>query len=132
MACKLLYALYGKGTRPAQALNIIVAVWWFLVMAINNAGLIMFDIPANLIGYSLSGMMFTLAIIVFGGVSFGFEGKARYITKSFALLLGALWQAIVANMYVSQYPPLSMMMCVSVVLSIWFIGAVFYIAKCEE
>lgn len=132
MMCKILYALYGRDTRAAQVLNVIVAIWWATAMLLTYAGWVVFELPSGFGNEFTNELLFVMVLYSVAMVSFQLSGRARKVVKSFALLLGAIWQAIIANMYVSQYPPLSMMMCVSVVLSIWFVGAVFYIAKCEE
>lgn len=131
MFCSILHTLYGHDTRAAQVLNLVTALWWVAAVLATFSGFLLFDLPTMLNENLTSSLVINFLISLFATAGLLTEGHTRQVLKTFALVLGALWQAILANMYVSQYPPLSMMMCVSVVLSLWFVGAVIFIARCE-
>lgn len=131
MLCSVLHGLYGRDTRSAQILNLVTAMWWIVATGLTMADILTFDLPSALSVSLYMSLAINGLIVLFGGGALALDGRPKQVSKSFALITGALWHAILANMYVSQYPPLSMMMCVSVVLSLWFVGAVIFIAKCE-
>lgn len=132
MYCKILYAFYGRDTHSAQMLNLITSLWWVTAILLTLSDVVMFDLPLELATILISALIINVAIAISVLATFILKDRPKKLLKSFTLLVGALWQAILANMYVSQYPPMSMMMCVSVVLSLWFLGAVIFIARCEE
>jgi len=75
-------------------------------------------------------LIFTKASF-FGVIGLVTRGRPHQLFKSFGLVLGALTQAILANGYVSQFPPLDMQMVICAGLSVWYLLAVFYVFRCE-
>lgn len=87
--------------------------------------------PPKLESHSVALLLVATATVVFGVIGLVTRGRPHQVFKSFGLMLGALAQAILANGYVSKYPPLDMQMVVCTGLSIWYLLAVFYVFKCE-
>lgn len=131
MNCFMLHALYGPSSKSVQVFNLCIALWWIAVVLLSMYGYVEFDLPVTLLHDPYIALYINIPIIITASMGFALQKRPHRILKTFALISGALWHAIIANMYVSQYPPLSMMMCVAVVLSIWLLGAVLFIAKCE-
>lgn len=129
--CDILFRLYGIDTRAAQILNITMSGWWFISAIATMSGVIEFDIPFRLRNILLDVVILNGIIIGYGVVGVVSRAGTRQLVKLFGLLLGALWHAVLANVYVSQFPPVSLLMCLSVLLSIWLLGAVVYILRCE-
>lgn len=129
--CDLLFKLYGIDTRSAQILNIAMSVWWVVSAIATMTDLVEFDIPPQLDNILIDVVILNVIIIVYGVVGVANRSRSRQLIKLFGLLLGALWHAVLANMYVSQYPPVSLLMCISALFSVWLFGAVFYILRCE-
>lgn len=129
--CTLLYALFGRDTRGAQILNYILSTWWFVTISLTGMGVANFEIPYVVLQhYETSAGLFLLGMLT-AMMSFITTKRPKQVLKAFALMIGVLNQAILANAYLTEYPPLDMMMCISTVLALFFSGAVLYIFKCE-
>ena len=51
--CDILSALYGKDTRSAQTLNVVVAAWWGFVMCPGSEWLSILRLPTALLRHPL-------------------------------------------------------------------------------
>lgn len=129
MLCSILSTVYGRDTRAVQMLNTVVALLWLSVHGLVVSGSVI-ALPNN---HSTFFVITTCVAIVVLSISatYLFACRSKQIVKAFALMLGALLHAVIANGYISKYPPLNMMMVVSVTLTFLFGGAVLYILKCE-
>lgn len=131
MPCTLLNKLFGRDTRPAQVINIIVSILWFVAFLLHLNDHVEVELPKMVVtNLSVIGYM-VVATVLFGLVGLFTKGRPHQVFKSFGLVLGALIQAVLANGYVTDYPPLDMLIVVCTGLSIWFLLAAFYIFKCE-
>lgn len=131
MFCKLLSALFGRDTRPAQVINLTVSLFWVLALQLQSHNIMAIELPAPIIlnSFVLSiGLGIAALFSILGLVT---TGRPHQVFKSFGMTLGALTQAILANGYVTEFPPLDMQIVVCTGLSVWYLLAVFYIFKCE-
>lgn len=131
MACKFLSLMYGRDTRPAQILNTLVSVLWVVLLLIQEFDVVTVDIPIVIQLQIVTCIWLCALAVIFATLGFLTKGRPHQIFKMFALLLGALHQAIIANGYVSDYPPLDMQLVVSTMLCVWFMLAVLYVLRCE-
>lgn len=131
MKCATLYTLFGRDTRPTQVINVGVSICWAIALALNLYGVVEVNLPTLVKSHSAS--LFHLAVVTtfFGAMGLITIGRAHQVFKAFGLVLGALGQAILANGFVSKFPPLDMLMVVCAGLSVWYMLAVLYILKCE-
>lgn len=131
MPCSLLNKLFGRDTRPAQVINMIVSIIWFVAFLLHLNDHVEVELPQMVVtNLSIIGYM-VVATVLFGLVGLFTKGRPHQVFKSFGLVLGSLIQAVLANGYVTEYPPLDMLIVVCTGLSIWFLLAAFYIFKCE-
>lgn len=131
MACAILSLMYGRDTRPAQVLNTLVSVLWVVLLLIQEFNIEAVNIPASIQSRIAMGIWLCALAVVFACLGLVTHGRPHQIFKTFALLLGSLHQAIIANGYVTEYPPLDIQLVVSTVLSVWFMLAVLYVLRCE-
>lgn len=122
--CRLLLTLYGRDTRPASTINLALALVWGVAFGLSEVSL-----PTNIDPRMAQGLC-VLIIALAPFVMFG-TGRLRQVTKAFSLTVGALFHAIIANGFISIYPPFDMMLGISVLFTLLFSGAVFYTLKCE-
>lgn len=127
----MLKYVYGRDTRPIQWVNVILSFLWVVVMLSERLSLIPINIPNPIRQEFEALFILACATILFAVIGFATVKRAHQVIKTFALLCGALMWAVIANGYVSAYPPLDMMLFVSTALSLWFFFAVFYVVKCE-
>lgn len=131
MACAILSLMYGRDTRPAQILNTLVSVLWVVLLLIQEFNIGAVNIPASIQSQIATCIWLCAFAVVFAMFGLLTHGRPHQIFKTFALLLGSLHQAIIANGYVTEYPPLDIQLVVSTVLSVWFMLAVLYVLRCE-
>lgn len=131
MACAILSLMYGRDTRPAQILNTLVSVLWVVLLLIQEFNIEAVNIPPVVQSQIVMGIWLCTLAVVFACLGLVTYGRPHQIFKTFALLLGALHQAIIANGYATEYPPLDIQLVVSTVLSVWFMLAVLYVLRCE-
>lgn len=131
MACAILSLMYGRDTRPAQILNTLVSVLWVVLLLIQAFNIEAVNIPVSIQSQIATGIWLCALAVVFAMLGLLTHGRPHQIFKTFALLLGALHQAIIANGYATEYPPLDIQLVVSTVLSVWFMLAVLYVLRCE-
>lgn len=131
MFCKILSALFGRDTRPAQVINLTVSLFWVFALQLQSHNIMAIELPAPIIlnSFVLSiGLGIASLFSILGLVN---TGRPHQVFKAFGMALGALTQAILANGYVTEFPPLDMQIVVCTGLSVWYLLAVFYIFKCE-
>lgn len=131
MVCAFLSMLYGRDTRHAQVINVVVSALWVVAFWLHTHSYLAIKIPTPLATHSTTVLCLLIATLLFGSVGLYTKGRPHQVFKAFGLVLGALSQAVLANGYVTEYPPLDMQIVVCTVLSIVFLLAVFYIFKCE-
>lgn len=129
--CRLLGTMYGRDTRPTQILNFGLSVVWGVLLLLHRQGVLLLDVPPLLTASIGATILFACLSALFSLVGIVVKGKRHQVFKSFGLVLGAMLQGILANGYFSAYPPLDMMLVICLAVMLWFIGALFYIAKCE-
>lgn len=131
MFCKILSALFGRDTRPAQVINLTVSLFWVLALQLQSNNIMAIELPAPII---LNSFVLSIGLGVaalFSILGLATTGRPHQVFKAFGMALGALTQAILANGYVTEFPPLDMQIVVCTGLSVWYLLAVFYIFKCE-
>lgn len=129
--CIILHWLYGRDTRGVQLFSVLTTIMWILIGVSNTFDATEIALPSNVVNELPAIMAFAFASLVFSLVGFVTTKRMHQTTKGFGLLLSALTHAVIANGYVTAYPPLDMMLVVSTAISLWFFCAVFYISKCE-
>lgn len=131
MSCGVLYIIFGRDTRPTQVINVVVSIFWAIALALHTYGYMQVELPQQVESYSVALLQIVIAAVFFGVIGLVTRGRPHQLFKSFGLVLGALTQAILANGYVSQFPPLDMQMVICAGLSVWYLLAVFYVFRCE-
>lgn len=129
--CKILRTVYGRDTRSAQVVNILLSGLWAFLLWLHYRGVLLLDIPTVVSQGVVETMVVAILATVFSLVGLVTKGKRHQLFKFFGLSLGAVFYSILANGYFSAYPPLEMMLVISVSLALWFAGGLLYIAKCE-
>lgn len=131
MLCRALTVIFGRDTRPAQVINVAVSSLWGVAFILHTSSCVAVALPPSLVTHNIPLIWFLSAVVLFGVVGLWTRGRTHQVFKSFGLILGALSQAILANGYVTKFPPLDMQIIVCASLSVWFLLAVFYIFRCE-
>lgn len=131
MFCKLARSGYGKDTRPTQVLNLATSVAWLMAIALDALSVITVSLPDTLRedGRSACAVAGVAAILTILG--FCTRGRPHQLFKSVGLLTGSLLQCVLANAFFKAYPPLDMMLIVCLVQLLWYLGALYYIVRCE-
>ena len=128
---KLLILLFGKGTRSVQVINLSANIIWFILLTLPTFNIISVDVPEKLWNEAYYPHILTGLSILFSLIGFVSEKDKRQLFKTAGLIFGSLVQAIIASFYISAYPPFEPMLIVCSMLSMWFLGAVMYIAYVE-
>ena len=131
MICKLLKSMFGRDTRPTQVINVVVSSLWVAAFGLHLIGCVPVELPEAFSSHHEPLLYILLATILFGLTGALTSGRTHQVFKSFGLILGSLSQAILANGYVTEFPPLDMQIIVCTGLSVWYLLAVFYIFMCE-
>ena len=105
MSCSVLYIIFGRDTRPTQVINVVVSIFWAIALALHTYGYMQVELPHQVEVYSVALLRIIVATVFFGVIGLFTCGRPHQLFKSFGLVLGALTQAILANGYVSQFPP---------------------------
>lgn len=129
--CKILRTVYGRDTRSAQVVNILLSGLWSMLLWLHYREVLSLDIPMMISNGIVEIMIIALLATVFSLVGLVTKGKRHQVFKFFGLSLGAVFYSILSNGYFSAYPPLEMMLVICVSLVLWFMGGLLYIAKCE-
>lgn len=131
MLCKILHAVYGRDTRSAQVVNILLSGIWAILLWLHSVGAIILDIPLVFRYDNSDVLVVAIMATMFSVLGVFTTGKRHQVLKFFGLSLGALFYGILANGYFSAYPPLEMMLVICLSLTIWFVGGLLYIVRCE-
>lgn len=131
MSCNVLYLLFGRDTRSTQFINVMVSLAWSLALLLHTTDSVAIELPSPIANKHEPILYFMVATVAFGVVGLATQGRTHQLFKSFGLILGALSQAILANGYVTEFPPLDMQIMACSGLSVWFLLSVFYVFKCE-
>lgn len=131
MLCNLLALWYGRDTRPAQMLNALVSVIWIVLLLVQEFQVETVNIPSVIQSQIYVCIWLSVATVIFAIFGLATKNRPHQIFKTFALLLGAMNQAIIANGYATEFPPLDIQLVVSTVLCIWFLAAVLFVYRCE-
>lgn len=129
--CTILFTVFGKDTRTAQWYNVILAILWVGIFIANIYCDVLVYLPYAVREIAGTVVVIYSLVILFALLAFRCTGRPKQMFKSFALLLGSLAQAIIANRYVTDYPPLDVALIISTGFSLLFVGAVIYIVLCE-
>lgn len=129
--CRILLTIYGRDTRPAQCLNIIVAMVWLVVALGDYTKWLFVSLPPTTSAILYQVAVVFMLVVIFTLFNFITDDRIHQITKAFGFALGGLANMIIANSYFTIYPPLDPMLLFSVALSVWLFGAVFFILQCE-
>lgn len=131
ITCKLLNKLYGRDTRPAQCLSMIMSVLWCTVWLGEQLGWFTVYLPAT-VSANLSQVVYLFgASLLFSLLGVFTAYRTHQVAKTFGLVLGGLSHIIIANSYATAYPPLDPVLLLCVVIGMWFLGAVFFVLQCE-
>lgn len=131
MTCKFLTMIYGRDTRAVLAVSILVNVVLAVAVLLNGTRFVDFVLPTPLENDSALFICATASAGLVGWLAPYAVGSRRQTFKSFVYLVSTVVQIILANGLVSDSPPFSLMLLVSTVLSVWFLGAAVYVFKCE-
>lgn len=131
MFCKILQTVYGRDTRSAQMVNILLCGLWAITLWLHSQGTIILALPA-VIGQGVYDVaIVAITATIFSTMGLVTKGQRHQVLKFFGLSLGALFFGILANGYFSAYPPLDMMLVVCLSLVVWLVGGLLYIVRCE-
>jgi len=128
---QLLKLLFGRGTRSVQVINLSANIVWFILLTLPLFNALSVDIPERLYNQLYYPHILTGLAVLFALIGFNSEKDKRQLFKVAGLIFGSLVQAIIASFYISAYPPFEPMLIVCSLLSMWFLGAVMYIAYVE-
>ena len=128
---KILTTIYGRDTRAVLAVSVMVNVVLAVAAILDGSKLVEFWLPTSLENDSSLFICATITAGLVGWLAPYAVGDRKQVFKSFVYLVSTVVQIILANGFVSDSPPISLMLLVSTVLSIWFLGAAVYVFKCE-
>ena len=131
MSCNVLYLLFGRDTRSTQFINVMVSLAWSLALLLHTTDSVAIELPSPIANKHEPILCFMVATVTFGVIGLATQGRTHQLFKSFGLILGALSQSILANGYVTEFPPLDMQIVTCSGLSVWFLLSVLYVFKCE-
>lgn len=131
MGCTVLRNFYGRDTRAVLVSAIIINAVLWVSAVFNTLGWLDFSLPQTLETAPVFFIVVATIAVVSGVLAPATRQRRKQMCKSFTFLASALIQAIFANGYVTDYPPLSLMLLVSTVLGVWFFGAAVYVLRCE-
>lgn len=131
MFCKILQTIYGRDTRSAQVVNILLCGVWVIALWLHSYGMIILALP-TVVQHSIYDVaIVAVTATVFGAMGLVTKGQRHQVLKFFGISLGALFFGILANGYFSAYPPLDMMLVICLSLVVWLVGGLLYIVSCE-
>lgn len=129
--CLVLRHIYGEGTKPTRVTNIVLSSIWLCMLILSKLGYVWLFVPPLILEGFRTATIIALFSIVFTVLSLLTEGHRARTFSFFGISLGAVLQGVLANGYVSVYPPLDMMLVLCFAIMVWFVGALLYIVKCE-
>lgn len=128
----MIRALYGTSVRGVQILNTLSSLLWVVFLLAPSMLGVTVNLPAVVLENVNAIVWLSVIAFLWGGISLLATGYKRQIFKCASLLFGALVQAILANHYVSAYPPFEPMAVVCSLLALWYVGAVLFIVNVEK
>ena len=131
MKCSILSKFYGRDTRAVLVGSIAINGILLLAVLSNYFNFLDFSLPRTLESEPVSFISLAIATIVIGALAPISRGRGKQMFKSFAFVSSTVIQIIFANGYVTDYPPLSLMLLVSSALAVWYFGAAVYVLRCE-
>lgn len=131
MKCSILSKFYGRDTRAVLVGSVAINSILLLAVLSDYFKVLDFSLPKMLEAEPFSFVTLAVASIVVGALAPTTKGYRKQMFKSFAFLSSTVIQIIFANGYVTDYPPLSLMLLVSSALAIWYFGAAVYVLRCE-
>lgn len=131
MICKVLHTFYGRDTRPVQWLNLNLSLVWLCIALGEYTSWYTVTLPVHTAEILTNITLLFALVVAFTLCNFFTVGKAHQISKAFSFALGGLANLIIANSYVTAYPPLDPTLIVSIVFGSWVFGAVFFVLQCE-
>lgn len=131
MGCTVLRKFYGRDTRAVLVSAVIINLVLWVSVVFNSLGWLDFSLPQSLETTPTSFVIVATVAVISGVLAPATRQRSKQMCKSFTFLASALIQAIFANGYVTDFPPLSLMLLVSTALGVWFFGAAVYVLKCE-
>lgn len=129
--CSTLNAIYGRDTRSAQVLSIVIGLVWCALIALADHFNVPIDLPVKVINGQLGSRYVILASIIFSSIAFMCSGKRKQTFKLFGLLLSSLFHAVIASAYIAEIPPLEPLVVICTMFSLWLLGAVYFVVRCE-
>lgn len=129
--CKMLRLVYGRDTRSAQVVNVLLSGTWAIMLYLHQIKVLLLDIPESIVDGITGSITMAALASVFSVIGLLTCGKRHQVFKFFGLSLASVFYGILANGYFSAYPPLEMMLVICVALVLWFVGGLFYIVRCE-
>lgn len=124
--------LYGIDTKGIRVFNIYYHSIWLILLLGHITEIVSIDLPDSFEPKINLLVWIILLCIYFSILSLTSEGRRRILMKYISLVLGSLIQLIIAYKYVMVYPPLTPMVIISSIISLWFIGASLYIKKINK
>lgn len=131
MKCSILSKFYGRDTRAVLVGSITINGILLLAVMSNFFSFLDFSLPKSLEEEPISFISLAVAAIVIGALAPTSKGRGKQMFKSFTFVSSTAIQIIFANGYVTDYPPLSLMLLVSSALATWYFGAAVYVLRCE-
>ena len=131
MKCSILSKFYGRDTRAVLVGSIAINGILLLAVLSNYFNFLDFSLPKALESEPISFISLAIAAIVIGALAPISKGRGKQMFKSFAFVSSTVIQIIFSNGYVTDYPPLSLMLLVSSALAVWYFGAAVYVLRCE-
>lgn len=123
----LLKLIYGSDITGIKSFNFIYNLGWTVSLILHLTGIIAIFVPrdflesAHVILVECSiGTVLAFFALMFHNV------KKKAILTYVSLLIGALIQLLIAIKYISVYPPLSPIVILNLITSIWLSGGAFY------
>lgn len=124
--------LYGFDTKGIRVFNIYYHSIWLILILGHITEVISIDLPDSFEPKINLLIWIILSCIYFSILSLTSKGRRRILMKYISLVLGSLIQLIIAYKYLMVYPPLTPMVIISSIISLWFIGASLYIKKINK
>lgn len=131
MGCVMLSKFYGRDTRAVLVGSIIINAVLGVAVVLNTFGWLDFSLPNTLEKEPMSFIFLAVATTVVGCLAPAASQYRKQMFKSFTFLSSTVIQIIFANGFVTDYPPLSLVLLVSTALGAWFFGAAVYVLRCE-
>lgn len=131
MVCYWLNRIYGRDSHSTQVINFLLSTLWAVGLALHLLCIVQLDIPSYIDSRAPQFLGFSVASALFSLLGMMTTRKAHQVIKFFGISLGAVLQGILANGYVSAYPPLETMLVINLAVLFWFLGALLYISRCE-